>query len=415
MRHRFLQPYARILAPDRAWRFSVAGWFARLSRATNGIAIVLLVSSRTDGYALAGAVAGAVVVGVGISTPLWARAVDRRGQLAVLPWALVATTLSSALLLAVILLDAPVWTWFAGAFVVGATWLEAGALTRGRWVARLDDPAERHTAFAVEGVLDELSFVVGPPLVTLIATLVDPALGFAVGTALSLLGGIGLLLQHSTAPAVAAPNLNARGGRGRSWMPRGVAGILPVFLGVGAIFGGIDLVAVGIAEADGVPALAGVILATFAVGSVAAGIVFGPLSGAWHPLRRVVVAGVALAAVLPVLLFGTSAGLLAGLVVTAGLATSPVLIASSSYVASIVDRAALTTAMAWPTVALAIGVTVGAVVAGVVIDAAGPHAGLLVCVAAGVEVGIAAALVAVLSRARTQNPTVAGGADGRIL
>ena len=40
---------------------------------------------------------------------------------------------------------------------------------RARWADALPDPAQRQTAFAFESVVDEVVFVVGPPLVTLLA------------------------------------------------------------------------------------------------------------------------------------------------------------------------------------------------------------------------------------------------------
>ena len=49
-----------------------------------------------------------------------------------------------------------------------------GALVRARWAHALE-ARRRQTAFAFESVVDEVVFVVGPPLVTFLATLVNPA------------------------------------------------------------------------------------------------------------------------------------------------------------------------------------------------------------------------------------------------
>ena len=382
--HRLLAPYLAILAPERSWRFSLAGWFGRLSRSTTGIATVLLISVRSDGYALAGAVAGAIVLGIAVASPLWARAMDRRGQTAVLPLALVASAVAATGMLLVVDLSAPRWTWFLAAALVGATSIDTGALVRSRWMSRLHDEPSRHTALSLEGVLDELVYVIGPPFVTLVATLVAPELRFATGIAATLAGGVSLLLQRDSAPVPAAV-----GAAAVRWMPRGVAGVLPIYLGVGLLFGGIDLAVVGVARSEGTPALAGVILAVFAIGSVVGGVVFGPLSGRWRAMRRVVIAAVAFALVVPALLLAPNAGVLAALILSCGLVTAPVLIAGASYIAATVDRGEVTTAMAWPSVALAIGVTIGAAVAGVVVDAAGPHAGFLVTTSAALLVGLA--------------------------
>ncbi|MCU1514385.1 MAG: Major facilitator superfamily 1, partial [Microbacteriaceae bacterium] len=90
MGFRLFGAYADILSNPGTVRFVVAGWFGRISRSTTGIATILLVASYTNSYALAGAVAGAIVIGVGVAGPLWSRALDARGQTAVLPISLVA-------------------------------------------------------------------------------------------------------------------------------------------------------------------------------------------------------------------------------------------------------------------------------------------------------------------------------------
>ncbi len=61
--------------------------------------------------------------------------------------------------------------------------------------------------------------------------------------------------------------------------------------------------------------------------------------------------------------------------------------------------------MAWPGVAVSIGVTVGAIVGGVAFDAGGAHAGLAVCAAGAVLTGLAGIAVAVSARRATDTAT----------
>ena len=378
----FLTPYLDILRVPGALRFSAAGWFGRIVRSTAGIGAILLVAAHADNYALAGAVSGSVVLGAAIASPAWSRIVDARGQTAVLPFAIASAALAAAGLVLAVQLDGPAWTWFLAAFLVGASSIDAGSLARARWIHLLPTARERHTALALESVGDEFTFVIGPPLVTLLAGLVSPAFGFLTGVAMSLLGLLALLAQRSTAPRPAgAPTAR------RAWLPSGVLGLLPGYVGVGLVFGSVDLTAVGVGREAGNPAIAGLLLAVFAVGSVTSGFVFGTLSARWPTLRRVVVAGLAFAIVTPLFLFVRGVPLLAAVSLTAGLVTTPVLIAGASLIESIVDRSIVTTAMAWPTVALSLGVTVGASLAGSAIDANGAWAGLVVPAVAGAIVG----------------------------
>jgi MFS family permease len=299
VRFSFVQPYGAILDRDRAWRFSLAGWFARLVRSTAGIGTILLVAAHGQSYAVGGAASGAVVIGSAIAGPFWSRAADRAGQTRVLPWALAVSAVSAALLLLSIELGLAPWTWIVTAFLVGASAIDAGALVRARWIHLLDDGAERHTALALEAVLDEFTFVIGPPLVTVIAAAANPVAGFLVGVSASLLGGVALLLQRRTAPVPARISAPDAASGFRAWLPVGVLGLLPGYVGVGLIFGSVDLTAVGISRDVGNTAVAGILLAVFAVGSVTAGFLFGALGGPWTPLRRLAVSGALFAVVMP--------------------------------------------------------------------------------------------------------------------
>ncbi len=400
MAQRLVRPYLDILATPRAWRFSLAAWFGRIMRSTAGIGAILLIADSSSNYALAGAVSGCVVLGAALLSPIWSRVADARGQGAVLPLAIATAVISAAALIAVVELAAPVWTWFVAAFFVGASSIDAGTLARARWVHLLRSPNDKHTAFALEAVGDEFTFVIGPPVVTLLAGLVSPAFGLATGVAISVAGLAVLLAQRSTAPApVRTPQQRRR------MLPRGIIGLLPSYVGVGLMFGSIDLTAVGVAREADSPVLAGVLLAVFAIGSVASGLVFGAISGGWSPLRRLLYGSVAFALVVPLLLVVRDIPTLAIISFAAGLVTTPVLISGSSLIEIIVDRSEITTAMAWPSVALSLGVTIGATIGGEAINRGGAWAGLLVCGASAVLVGGGGILNSVLRRPGLPQPT----------
>jgi predicted MFS family arabinose efflux permease len=314
-----------------------------MSRSTSGIATILLVAASTDSFALGGVVAGAVVAGIAVGGPLWARSVDRFGQRRVLPWAITALALSAAALGTAITLDAAPWTWFVLAFALGASSIDTGSLVRARWAGVLRTPGERHTALALEAVGDELSFVIGPPLATILAAALAPIYGFAAGVGIATLGALWLLLQPATMPALHPPVARTRRA---GWLPQGVGAALPLYPGVGLVFGSIDVSVVAVGSEAGNSALAGIILAIFSIGSVAAGLAFGQLSAAWSPTTRVWVAALGYAVLVPLLLLGTTPVLLAAFVFVTGLATTPVLISGASLIESRVHRSRLTEAMA---------------------------------------------------------------------
>ncbi|MBK4349085.1 MFS transporter [Lacisediminihabitans changchengi] len=393
---RVLGSYSDILSRRGSVRFVVAGWFARLSRSTTAIGTVLLVSAASGSYAIAGAVSGAIVVGIALTGWLWARAIDARGQTIVAAISLAASLVAAAALALTVVLGAPVWTWFVSAFLVGATSVDFGTLTRARWSAVLSDPSQRHTSLALESVADESVYVIGPPLVTVLAALVNPLFGFATGVVLAILGGVALAIQRSTAP----PIVRHEGGRPpRSGMlPRGVLGVLPIYAGVGLLFASVDVSAVAISRELGIPFLAGVIVACFAFGSALSGFLFGPVSAHWPTGRRVLVATLAFAVVTPTLLVVHDVVILALVIFVAGLVTSPVLISSISLIEIRTQRHRLTEALTWPSVGLAVGITLGATLSGIAIDGATGFAGYLVAALGAVVVGVFGILGALVDR-----------------
>lgn len=393
---RLFGSYSDILRRPGTSRFVIAGWLGRVSRSTTGITSVLLVSQVTGSFALAGAVAGAIVVGIALSSPLWSRAIDSRGQTGVVPLSLVASVVTAVLFALAIVLNAPVWTWFVAAFAVGATSLDYGTLVRARWSAMLSSPAERHTSLALESVSDESIYVIGPPAVIFLAALAGPLAGFAAGVAISVAGGISLVLQTATAPPIITRDVERPKSSG--WLPTAVLGVLPIYAGIGLLFASVDVTAVSVANAAHAPFLAGIIVASFAVGSVVAAFVYGPMSAKWHPGRRVLLASLTFALVVPLLLLVHSIPLLTVVSLAAGLVTSPVLVAAISLIQTRTEPHRLTEALTWPSIGLSFGLTIGAALAGIAIDRWTPFDGYLVAALGAIIVGVFGVTGALASR-----------------
>ena len=413
-----LRRYRAIFAVPGSAAFFGAGWLGRVPRSTQSLGAVLLIAGATGRYTLAALVAAAIVVGTAVVGPLWSRGMDRFGQRPILLSGLVASLLASLALLGAVTGGLPEWTWFVTAFLVGATSVDVGSATRARWSNLLPEGEKRHTAYSIESVADESVFVIGPPVVTILAAAVSPVLGFAVGLVLGIAGQLALVLQRGTTPAVhsteAAPHAGAPvRSRPRLFrrLPAGVAGLLPVFLGVGVVFGSLDLTAVGYTEARGEPAAAGLLLALFALGSVISGLVFGTLPLRGHPLVRFGLCAVAYGIVVPVAVAFPAIPVLAVALLLAGVATTPLLISGMGLVEARVERARLTEALAWPSTAMSVGVTAGSSLAGILIDAVDARVGFTVTASGAVLVGLAGLITLLSQRVRSQRVTSLSRAD----
>lgn len=408
--------YREILARPGALKFSSAGVLARLPMSMVGIGIVLLVSDSNlyASYGLAGQVSAVYIVAQAIAAPQIAKLVDRYGQARIMrPAIAISMTALAALAIAGSRL-APVVLLMALAIVVGLTMGSLGALVRTRWNQVVRTPAELHTAYSLESVLDELTFVIGPVLATVLATTVHPTAGIAVAILGAVVGGYAFLAQRATEPPpVPKP---ADGSRRRSLLRSSTMVVLiVVFVCLGTIFGSVDVATVAFAEEVGRKGMAGMILGCFAFGSAIGGLVYGARHWRTPLWTRFAIGTVALAAGVSLFFFTTSLGALAAIMAVVGLTLAPTLVNGNALVQETIPAQRLTEGLTWVGTALGVGVAGGSAVAGPLIDAQGSHAGFLVSTGAGVIATLTAVLTLVVQRRRrrTGNASRDGGVAHR--
>ena len=193
-------PYLEIFRLPGALAFSATGALARMPMAMFGLGTVLLISAITGRYGLAGTVAAAGSIGYAVCAPQAAKLADRFGQHRVLrPLALI-FALSTIIFIGCAELRAPVWALVLSGVAAGASMPSLGSMVRARWSALLGDSPRLHTAFAFESVNDEMIFVVGPVIVTVLATEVYPAAGLVLATLLCVTGTLLFAAQRRTEP-----------------------------------------------------------------------------------------------------------------------------------------------------------------------------------------------------------------------
>ncbi|MEW2071200.1 MFS transporter [Streptomyces sp. NPDC007346] len=374
-------PYGALFEAPGSVAFSVAGFVARMPLSMAGIGIITMLSQMRGEYGLAGAVSATFTLSMALCGPQISRLVDRRGQGRVLLPATGAGVIAMGALLLCARYDAPLWTLFACAVVAG-TMPNMAAMVRARWTHAYRGSDRLHTAYSLESVVDELTFVVGPALSVALSTALFPEAGPLVAAVLLTLGVLLLVPQKRTEPPVIQPPTD--GARSGSALRGGP--LLPLALTLvagGTIVGTVDVVSVAFAEEQGSPASAGIVLSAYAVGSAGAGLVFGSLR-LTTPLPRLLLlstAGTALTT-LPLLLVGNIATLSAA-VFLSGLFFAPTMIVVMGLVEKTVPPAVLTEGMTWAITGLSVGVALGASVSGAVVDRFGPFGGFTVAIAAG--------------------------------
>ncbi|HEX5090984.1 MAG TPA: MFS transporter [Nocardioides sp.] len=384
-----LSAYRQVLSRPGAAAFSATGFVARLPISMVTLGIVLMVSAETDSYGLAGGISAAFVIASCLAALIQGRLIDRLGQARVLLPASAMCTVSLSLL---------VWAVEAGhrtplphvfAALAGATMPAIGAAVRARWTNALDVQAERETAFALEAVVDETVYLIGPPLATALATTLFPSAGLVAAIVAGLAGTIAFTSLRSTEPPV-HPTRTGTGAKVA--MPWGQ--LLPlalISLAMGGIFGSTEVVTVAFADSLGEKSVAGLLLALWALGSLVAGVITGAVTWRRTPAARMRIGIVAFTVLMAPTPLVDSAVAMGVLLFLAGFAIAPTLIAAVSFIEQTVPPSRLTEGIAMLTTTIAAGIAPGAAVAGVVVDAHGPHAAYLVPICSGL-IGVLAAV-----------------------
>lgn len=372
-------PYRALFDAPGATGFALAGLVARMPISMVGIGIITMLSQLRGNYGMAGAVAGTFALATAVLAPQVSRAVDRHGQGRVLP---IAAAVSAAALLALLLctrLAAPDWTLFVFAALAGCL-PSMPAMARARWTEIYRGKPQLQTAYALESVLDEVCFIVGPPLAVGLSVVLFPEAGPMAAGVLLVAGVATFVAQRKTEPAVQTQAAAVGGSLIRLGAMRTLVLLLTA---MGVIVGTMDVVSVAFATQQGRPAAASIVLSVYALGSCLAGLVFGTLKLNMllpHLLRF---CGIATAVTtLPLLLASTILGLSSAAFV-AGLFFAPTMIVAMALVESSVPSARLTEGFTWLITGLGLGVALGAVLSGWVVDAQGPRAGFAVALGAG--------------------------------
>jgi hypothetical protein len=307
-----------------------------------------------------------------------------------LPGVLVHTA-SVALLTTLALAHAPLWALLAAAVPAGASVPQVGPMVRARWAAKLDGSPLMTTAAAFESVTDEFTFVIGPVLATALCTGVHPAAGLIAEAVLTLAGGLLFAAQRRTQPDVGRTARSAPRGPSALSVP-GVRVLAVAFLGIGAVFGGMQVSLTAFAAEAGQPGINGVLYGVFAAGNMLAGIVCGAIAWKSAPRRRLLIGYAALTLTASSLWTVHSVPLMAVAGLMVGLCIAPALINGYTLVESLVPATARTEAFTWLTGAVALGQAAAVTVAGRLTDGHGAGAGFVVPLA-----GTAAALATVVA------------------
>jgi predicted MFS family arabinose efflux permease len=404
-----LTPYRRVLSRPGVPRLLVFATLARVPATAAGVVLTLhVVTTLRLGYAAAGLVATAATVGMAIGSPWRGRAVDRLGLRRALVPSIVA--------------EAAVWgsAPFVGyrlllvvAFAGGVLGLPIFTVAR-QSLSVLVSEEQRRTAYSLDSIGVELSFMAGPALGVVVATQLSTTAALLGVGACMVVAGLSLLAfdpptrsqQPSTTPASVGPGpVEPAAPAGiRTWFSPGLAAVLGATAAATVVLAGTDVGVVAVLRQHGAVALTGVIFAFWGLGSMLGAMVYGAVHRPISPL--VLLGGLALLTI-PVGL-AADPWLLAALILPAGALCAPVITATAEQVARRVPERVRGEAMGWHGSALTVGTALGAPLAGSAIDAAAPWAGFAVVGGTGLLLAIAGLAVQHVLRRQARTAAPAG-------
>ncbi|GAA2082803.1 MFS transporter [Streptomyces albiaxialis] len=392
-------------------------FLGRLPTAMCQLGTLLLVARTSGSLATAGLVGGALAAGQTVGGPYVGRLADRLGQRPVVLAASLLDACAVAALVAAALGRAPTGALVALGAAAGLSVPQIGPLARTRTVAlaRKAGADERTVgaALSLEGTLDEASFVLGPALVGVAATVAHPAAALALGAGLLAVCGTAFAV-HPTARAVAPVRQGAapvhHGARPRGpYARRGAVHALRASAALqGAMFGACQAGITALTEELGAPGQSGLVYAAMGVMSAAVGLAMASVPPSVSlAARRRAATGAALVFALPLPAVDSLVGLYVTVVVL-GSAYAPHLITLFALTERAVPAGRLGESMAYMTSGIIGGQALALAVSGPLAESRGPTAAFAVAVTAA-----ACALALALASRDRDRQDRAGAAPGR--
>jgi MFS family permease len=381
-----LSRYASVFSLPGLRPVLIAAFIGRLPVAMVSLAIVLLVVQENGSYAVAGAVAATQALASAAFGPVLGRLLDRLGQTEVLVACAIGFQASLASLIAVAELKPDPLPLVACAIPFGMLIPPLFAALRTLLGHLSGELVE--TAYALEAVMQEIIFILGPLLVAILATAASPQAALASTGVLTLAG------TFAFAAAPASRNWRGSGERKqqrfRAIASPAIRTLVVVSAAFGLGFGTLEVALPAFADERGSPASAGLLLAVTAVSSMVGGLWYGIHTWSIDHATLLVRLSALFALGLAPLALADSMAVMFLLLLVTGFFIAPWAATSYVLVGRLAPAGAVTEAFSWEATAAVAGISVGGALSGILIESAGVSTAFLV--AAGLAG--AAALVA---------------------
>jgi hypothetical protein len=337
--------------------FFVLGVFSRVPYAITPLGSLLLLHHATGNYAFAGIAAGAQSIAVA-AAGLAAGGLAANFGIRRLGMTLTVLNALAAVLLVAAGMTASRSAMLGAAVLVGLTQPHVGLLVRVHWSHKLGRGSTiLRTAFSYESAVDELSFVIGPVIAGLFATL-WPGAGPLLGMALLL---VGVSLPFASMYRNHMPERRRASG---PFPVRRMAPLVASMALLGAIFGSIQAASTAQTTTN-----SGLLYACLGVGSALSGIAYAWLPSSFRIDPRYIVFSLTLVLGMAMLLL-LSPWPPVGILI-AGFSVAPYMITLYALTDALVPAARLPIAMAVLGAGGPVGTALGQAMTGILVESSG--------------------------------------------
>ena len=265
--------YVEFVRRPQVGRLLVVAFLSRMPIGMVGFSMLMFLREALGNFTLAGAAVGINFVAMAIAAPIQGRIIDRQGPERLIRVTAVVTTCALAAMMAAASAKLPFAVVALLAAVAGTFATPITTLTRTIWRHLFDDEDDRRTAFALDAVMIEFNFTIGPALVAFMLAFFSPSAAFAL--TIFTVGASAVVYMASGAlrlfKRVASTERHLLGPltEPRLWV------VYIAMFGITMGFGILEVGYPAFATFMGMGALAGILLAINSLGSATGGALYG--------------------------------------------------------------------------------------------------------------------------------------------
>lgn len=398
--------YSAIVRVKSARRFDAGTLLMRLFAYTTTIGTITMLTLAGATALEATSVSSLLAICAFVIAPRVSQRVDERGQSAIVPPATAIAMAGFALMLATTHFHLLFWLNYPAAIL--ASFLpNAQALVRARWTYLIQtkrfgsDTPPLKTAYAFEGILEDIAFMIGPAAVIAVSAALFPAAGMLVGCFVYCLGAAMLVSAKDTEPEPGWGAERQEETKQRSvFRENAVVRILfAVMVLLGCMYGAFDTATVSYTQSINFAFLASIVFMVESAFSLIISTLFGMIDFSFSLRRQFVIFAVLFGVLYGLIVLVDSPVNLVVITTFAALSYPPLLVTCNVVCERAAPMERLTEAMAWMNSGISIGMVIGPVSAGALVDAVGPLAGFDISGAYAIAVAvIAVATIPVLRK-----------------